>query len=136
MHHLYEQANAVAADTYEAAIEVQRHLGIGLPESLYQKCLARELELRGHYAQTEFMVPIRYKGYEFAEKLRIDVLVDKCLVVEVKALDVDKTNMPRHKAQCLSYMKLMDIPLGMVINFGDQRLGHSGIARVILKGAN
>ena len=44
--------------------------------------------------------------------------------------------MPRHKAQCLSYMKLMDLPLGLVINFGDSRLGHSGIARVMLKGAN
>ena len=51
-------------------------LGIGLPESLYQKCLARELQLRGHSAETEVIVPIRYKGYEFQEKLRIDVLVD------------------------------------------------------------
>ena len=66
----------------------------------------------------------------------MDVLVDKCLVVEAKALDEEKLNMPRHKAQCLSYLKLMNLPLGMVINFGDQRLGHSGIARVILKGAN
>ena len=81
-------------------------------------------------------MPIRYKGYVFTEKLRIDVLVDKRLVVEAKALDEDKVNMPRHKAQCLSYMKLMDIPLGLVVNFGDSRLGHSGIARVILKGAN
>ena len=64
------------------------------------------------------------------------VLVDGCLVVEAKALDEDKVNIPRHKAQCLSYMKLMDLPLGLVINFGDSRLGHSGIARVILKGAN
>ena len=136
MHPLYEKANVVSADVYEAALEVQKHFGIGLPESLYQKCLARELELRGHTAETEVIVPIRYKGYEFAEKLRIDVLVDKCLVVEAKSLDEDKVNMPRHKAQCLSYMKLMNLPLGMVVNFGDSRLGHSGIARVILKGAN
>ena len=136
MHPLYEKANAVSADVYEAALEVQKHFGVGLPESLYQKCLARELELRGHTAQTEVIVPVRYKGYEFAEKLRIDVLVDKCLVVEAKALDEDKVNMPRHKAQCLSYMKLMNLPLGLVVNFGDPRLGRSGIARVILKGAN
>ena len=50
MHPLYEKANAVAADVFEAALEVQKHFGIGLPESLYQKCLARELELRGHEA--------------------------------------------------------------------------------------
>ena len=136
MHPLYEKANAISADVYEAALEVQKHFGVGLPESLYQKCLARELELRGHTAETEVIVPIRYKGYEFAEKLRIDVLVDKCLVVEAKSLDEEKVNMPRHKAQCLSYMKLMDLPLGLVINFGDSRLGHSGIARVILKGAS
>ena len=136
MHPLYEKANAVSADVYEAALEVQKHFGVGLPESLYQKCLARELELRGHTTETEVSVPIRYKGYEFTEKLRIDVLVDKCLVIETKALDEDKANMPRHKAQCLSYMKLMDIPLGLVVNFGDARLGRSGIARVILKGAS
>ena len=136
MHPLYEKANAASAEVYEAALEVQKHFGVGLPESLYQKCLARELQLRGHSAETEVIVPIHYKGYEFQEKLRIDVLVDGCLVVEAKALDEDKVNMPRHKAQCLSYMKLMDLPLGLVINFGDSRLGHSGIARVILKGAN
>lgn len=135
MHPFYEKANAASADVYEAALEVQRHFGVGLPESIYQKCLARELQLRGHTAEIEVAVPIRYKGYEFTEKLRIDVLVDRCLVVEVKSLDEDKVNMTRHKAQCLSYMKLMDVPLGMVINFGDARLGHSGIARVILKGA-
>ena len=136
MHPLFEKANSASADVYEAALEVQKHFGIGLPESLYQKCLARELVLRGHTAEMEVAVPVRYKGYEFQEKLRIDVLVDNCLVVEAKALDEDKVNMSRHKAQCLSYMKLMDIPLGLVINFGDSRLGHSGIARVILKDAN
>ena len=136
MHPLYEKANAASADVYEAALEVQKHFGVGLPESLYQKCLARELTLRGHKTESEVAVPITYKGFTFEEKLRIDVLIDKCLVVECKALDEDKVNMPRHKAQCLSYMKLMNLPLGMVINFGDSRLGHSGIARVILKGAN
>ena len=136
MHPLYEKANVVSADVYEAALEVQKHFGVGLPESLYQKCLARELELRGHTVETEVAVPICYKGYEFTEKLRIDVLVDRCLVVEAKSLDADKVNMQRHKAQCLSYMKLMNLPLGLVVNFSDLRLGHSGVTRVILKGAN
>ena len=136
MHPLYAKANSVSADAYEAALEVQKHFGVGLPESIYQKCLARELELRGHMVKTEVVVPICYKGYMFAEKLRIDILVDQCLVIETKALDEDKVNMSRHKAQCLSYLKLMNLPLGMVVNFGDSRLGHSGIARVILKGAN
>ena len=136
MHTLYEKAASLTEETIAAAIEVQKHFGIGLPESIYQKCLARELQLRGHTAETEVAVPITYKGYEFTEKLRIDVLVDKCLVVEAKSLDEDKVDMVRHKAQCLSYLKLMDIPLGLVINFGDYRLGKRGIARVILAGAD
>ena len=136
MHPLYEKAASLTEEIIAAAIEVQKHFGVGLPESIYQKCLARELQLRGHTAETEVAVPITYKGYEFTEKLRIDVLVDKCLVVEAKSLDEDKVDMVRHKAQCLSYLKLMDLPLGLVINFGDYRLGKRGIARVILAGAD
>jgi len=105
-------------------------------ESIYQKCLGQELRLRGHDVKLEFSVPIRYKGMVFSEKLRIDILVDDCLIVECKSLDEDKVNMERHKAQTLSYMKLLDLPLGLVVNFGDYRLGKRGIARVILKGAD
>ena len=136
MHPLYEKAAPLTEEIIAAAIEVQKHFGIGLPESIYQKCLARELQLRGHTAETEVAVPITYKGYEFTEKLRIDVLVDKCLVIEAKSLDEDRVDMVRHKSQCLSYLKLMDLPLGLVINFGDYRLGKRGIVRVILAGAD
>ena len=136
MHPLYSTADSLTNDVISAAIEVQKHFGIGLPESIYQKCLGQELRLRGHAAVTEVAVPIRYKGYEFEEKLRIDLLVDNCLVIECKSLDEDKVNMERHKAQALSYLKLMNLPLGLVINFGDYRLGKRGIARVILKGAD
>ena len=76
------------------------------------------------------------KGFSFEEKLRIDCFVDRCLIVECKSLDEEKVNMIRHKAQLLSDMKLMNIPLGLVINFGDYRLGKRGIARVIIKGAD
>ena len=94
------------------------------------------MRVRGHQAETEVGVPITYKGFTFEEKLKIDCFVDRCLIVECKSLDEEKVNMIRHKAQLLSYMKLMDIPLGLVINFGDYRLGKRGIARVILKGAD
>ena len=136
MHPLFEQASALTGEVIEAAIEVQKHFGIGVLENIYKMSLAQELRVRGHEAQTEVVVPITYKGFTFEEKLRLDCFVDKCLIVECKSLDGNKVDMVRHKAQLLSYMKLMDVPLGLVINFGDYRLGKRGIARVILKGAD
>ena len=136
MHPLFEQAERLTGVIIEAAVEVQKHFGIGLLENVYKQCLAQEMRVRGHKAETEVVVPISYKGFTFNEKLRVDCLVDRCLIVECKALDEDKVDMTRHKAQLLTYMKLMDIPLGLVINFGDYRLGKRGIARVILKGAD
>ena len=136
MHPLYEKAASLTEEVIGAAIEVQKHFGIGVLENIYKQCLAQEMRVRGHKAETEKVVPITYKGFTFEEKLRIDCLVDDCLIVECKSLDEDKVNMDRHKAQTLSYMKLMNIPLGLVINFGDYRLGKRGIASVILKGAD
>jgi len=135
MHRLWNQADALTGEVIDAAVEVQKHFGIGVLESIYQKCLGQELRLRGHDVKLEFSVPIRYKGLVFDEKLRVDILVDDCLIVECKAVDEDKVNMERFKAQTLSYLKLLEIPLGLVVNFGDYRLGKRGIARVILKGA-
>ena len=136
MHPLYEKASALTAEVIESAVEVQKHFGVGLLENIYKNCLAQELHLRGHVVETEVSVPITYKGMSFDEKLRIDCLVDRALIVECKSLDEDKVNMVRHRAQLLSYMKLMDIPLGLVVNFGDYRLGKRGISRVILAGAD
>lgn len=133
---MFEQASALTGEVIEAAIEVQKHFGVGVLENIYKMALAQELRVRGHQAQTEVVVPITYKGFTFEEKLRLDCFVDKCLIVECKSLDENKVDMVRHKAQLLSYMKLMDVPLGLVINFGDYRLGKRGIARVILKGAD
>ena len=136
MHPLFEQANTLTSEVIAAAIEVQKHFGIGLLENIYKHCLAQEMRVRGHKAETEVVVPITYKGFTFDEKLRLDCFVDRCLIVECKSLDEDKVDMVRHKTQLLSYMKLMDIPIGLVINFGDYRLGKRGVARVILKGAD
>ena len=136
MHPLFEKADALTGEVIDAAVEVQKHFGIGLLENIYKQALAQEMRIRGHQAETEVDVPITYKGFTFDEKLRIDCFVDRCLIVECKSLDEEKVNMIRHKAQLLSYMKLMNIPLGLVINFGDYRLGKRGVARVILKGAD
>ena len=136
MHPLYEKAASLTEEVISAAIEVQKHFGIGILENIYKQSLAQEMRVRGHQAETEVVVPITYKGFTFEEKLRLDCFIDRCLIVECKSLDEDKVDMARHKAQLLTYMKLMNIPLGLVINFGDYRLGKRGIARVILKGAD
>ena len=136
MHPLFEKADALTGEVIEAAVEVQKHFGIGLLESIYKNCLAQELRVRGHRVETEVVVPISYKGFTFDEKLRIDCFVDRALIVECKSLDEDKVNMTRHRSQLLSYMKLMDVPLGLVVNFGDYRLGRRGISRVILAGVD
>ena len=136
MHPLFERADALTGEVVDAAVTVQKHFGIGLLENIYKLSLAQEMRIRGHKAETEKVVPVVYKGFTFEEKLRLDCLVDDCLLVECKSLDEDKIDMSRHRAQTLSYMKLMNIPLGLVINFGDYRLGKRGISRVILKGAD
>lgn len=92
-----------------AAIEVHRDKGPGLIESIYEWCLLRELGLRGMTCTSQKSVIIEYKGATREEPLRFDVLVEDCLLVEVKA--VEKI-LPVHKAQLLSCMKLMDIPFG------------------------
>ncbi len=136
MHPLFQKAHILTAQVIDSALEVQRHFGPGLLESIYVKCLERELNLRGHSTVREVPVSVQYKGFEFDERLRVDLLVDDCLVVEAKAVDADREDMMRFKAQTLSYLKLLNLPLGLVINFHNPRLGDRGIARVILKGAD
>jgi GxxExxY protein len=87
MHPKYKRADAWTKDVIGSAIEVHREKGPGLLESIYQKCLMRELELRRIPAQTQVVVPIEYKGYVFDEPLKLDVYVDGCLIVELKAVE-------------------------------------------------
>jgi GxxExxY protein len=134
MHPLYSQANALTADVIGAAIEVFRHFGPGLLESIYTRSLARELTLRGHRVQSEKRIGIDYKGVVFEETLRFDLMVNECLLVEAKVSE--KGIRPENRQQLLSYQKLMDIPLGLIFNFGDARFGDRGVQRVILKGAD
>lgn len=132
MHSLFGQAADLTHDVIGAAIEVHKDKGPGLLESIYEWCLTMELELRGHTVQDQEHVTIRYKQFERVEKLRCDVLIDSCLLVEVKAVEAVH---PIHKAQLLSYMKLLDVPLGLIINFNVLKL-TDGLARLILPGAD
>jgi GxxExxY protein len=88
--------------------------GPGLIESIYERCLLRELQLRSIPAIAQKIVKIEYKGLVFDEPLRFDVVVDDCLLVELKAVEAIH---PSAKAQLFSYMKLLNVPLGLLINF-------------------
>ena len=132
MHPKFKRADEWSRKVIGAAIEVHRLKGPGLLETIYEKCLMRELFLQGIPAQNQLVIPIEYKGYVFDEPLRLDVYVDECLIVELKAVE---TILPIHKAKLLSYMKLLDAPLGLLINFHEMKL-VDGLYRLILPGAD
>ena len=132
MHPLYLKASGLTETLIGAAIEVHRDKGPGLIESIYEWCLMQELGLRGIEYVNQKSVEIQYKGFRREEPLRFDVLVEDCLLVELKV--VTKV-LPIHKAKLLSYMKLMDIPVGLLINFHEMKL-VDGVSRMILPGAN
>jgi len=132
MHPLFAKADQLSRDVIGAAIEVHRLKGPGLIESIYEKCLMRELSLRGLGAVNQRIVRIDYKGLVFEEPLRFDVLVEECLLLELKSVQEIP---PIHQAQLLSYMKLLDVPVGLLINFHELKL-VDGIHRMILPGAN
>jgi GxxExxY protein len=132
MHVLYAKADALSGEVVGAAIEVHRIMGPGLIESVYERCLQRELELRGIRAAKQMAVSIEYKGLVFEDTLRCDMLAEDCLLLELKAVE---TLHPVNKAQLLSYMKILNVPVGLLINFHEPLL-KQGIHRLVLPGAN
>ena len=132
MHKDYERASKWSEQVIGAAIEVHRHKGPGLLEEIYEKCLMREFELRSMPAANQMLVPLEYKGISLDQALRLDVIVDRCLIVEIKAVE---RVLPVHKAQLLSYMKFMDVPIGLLINFHVSLL-KEGVSRMVLRGAD
>lgn len=132
MHPLFEKSSGLTETIIAAAIEVHRDKGPGLIESIYEWCLDKELSLRGLHCISQKAVMVEYKGFTREEPLRFDVLVERCVLVEAKA--VEKI-LPIHKAQLLSYMKLLDVPIGLLINFHEMKV-TDGVSRLILPGAN
>jgi GxxExxY protein len=132
VHPLFKKAASLTETIIGAAIEVHRDKGPGLIESIYEWCLLKELELRHLNCACQKYVPVEYKGFKRDEPLRFDVLVEDCVLIEAKA--VEKI-LPIHKAQLLSYMKLLNVPLGLLINFHESKV-TDGISRLILPGAN
>lgn len=132
MHKEFLRADQWSGRVIGAAIEVHRHKGPGLLEEIYEKCMIRELALQEIPTENQKIVPIEYKGFTFDQPLRLDLYIDSCLLVELKAVE---NVLPVHKAQLMSYMKLLDAPLGLLINFHALRL-KDGIHRLILAGAD
>jgi GxxExxY protein len=119
-----ENAASAAVDS---AFHVHRNLGPYLPERYYERFMIVELEQRGCNVKRQVKFPLLYEGVDYGEYFIIDLLVDDCLVLELKRVE---TILPVHKYQILSYLKLSGLRLGLLINFGDVNIG-SGITRVI-----
>jgi GxxExxY protein len=109
-----EGLNRTSGTVIGGAIEVHRVLGPGLLESAYEACLASELAARGIRVERQRTLPVVYKGAEIDCMYRLDMVVEDCVLVEIKAVE---HLLPVHEAQILSYLRLSGLPLGLLINF-------------------
>ena len=107
---------------------MHRNLGPGLLESTYEQCLAYEMKAAGMAFKLQYPLPVQYKSIKLDCGYRIDLLVNEAIIVELKS--VDKI-LPIHQAQLLTYMKLADISIGLLINFNVKYL-KDGIKRMVL----
>ena len=119
-----EEASAVVVD---AAFHLHRDLGPGLLESVYEVVLARMLEKRGLKVERQKCVAFDFDGMHFNEGLRVDLMVEDCLVVELKSVE---NLAPVHPKQLLTYLRLLNLPLGLLINFGAPTF-KEGVRRVV-----
>ena len=117
----------VATQVVDAAFAVHVKLGPGLLESVYEACLAYELRERGLTVRTQVILPVRYGDIEIEAGLRLDILVEELVIVEIKAVE---SLLPVHEAQLITYLKLSDLELGSLINFNMARIKH-GIKRMV-----
>ena len=106
--------NELTRTIIRAAIEVHKELGPGLLESVYEKCSTHLLQQKGLRIASQQKVPIVFKGLYLDCDLRFDLLVEDSIVVEIKAID---SFLPVHEAQLLTYLKLLDMPKGILLNF-------------------
>ena len=110
---------SLTREVIAAAIEVHRVFGPGLLESIYERCLEHELLLRGFRVERQRPVAVEYKGLRFDQELRFDLPVEGQPLIELKCVEVLR---PVHSAQALSYMRLLNVPMGLIFNFHGVRL--------------
>ncbi len=127
LNELNGHADRLSNQVIGAAMDVHRILGPGLLESAYEECLCRELQLRGIPFKRQVALPLEYKGIRVDCAYRIDVLVDDCLILEIKATTRIE---PVHEAQLLTYLRLKGLWLGLLINFNVPVL-RDGLRRLV-----
>lgn len=127
MDHPAKSLDEITGSILDSAYHLHRQLGPGLLESVYELVLARQLERRGFHAARQEPVSFNYEGIQFRDCLRIDLLVESRVIVEIKSVG----NLARvHRKQLLTYLRLMDLPVGLLINFGAATL-REGLQRVV-----
>jgi GxxExxY protein len=122
-----EQTEASATVVIDAALAVHKSLGPGLLESVYEACLIHELSLRQIPVQSQLLLPVTYREMRLEAGLKLDLLVANCVIVELKSVE---TLLPIHEAQLLTYLKLTNHRLGLLINFNVPLL-KNGIKRLV-----
>jgi GxxExxY protein len=123
-----DDLNQVSKQIVDAAFTVHSALGAGLLESVYEVCLEYELTKRGFRVQRQLVLPIIYDKIKLEAGFRLDLLVNECVIVEVKAVE---TLLPVHTAQVITYLKLSQHRLALLINF-NVPLIKDGIKRIVL----
>ena len=122
------EVDRISREVVDAIYSVHSTLGPGLFESVYEVCLAHELTQRGLKVERQVALPVHYGGVRLEAGLRLDLLVENCLVVELKTVE---SLLPVHKAQILTYLKLSHHRVGLLVNF-NVPLIKNGIVRVVL----
>ena len=121
------EENKIAYEIIGAALKVHTRLGPGLLESVYEHALAAELRKRGHEVRCQVGIPVEYYGDKFEIGFRLDILVDNLVIVEVKSVE---GHADVHHKQLLTYLKLTERRIGLLINFNSSRL-KDAIVRII-----
>jgi GxxExxY protein len=119
--------NQVSHQVIGACMEVHRQLGAGLLESTYEECVCHELTLKGVAFERQKVLPVVYKGVKLDCGYRLDIVVEGCIILELKAVEA---LLPVHEAQVLTYLKLSGLSLGLLINFNVPVL-KQGIRRLV-----
>lgn len=122
-----QEINILSGNILDSAIEVHRHLGPGLLESVYESCLCRELDLRNINYKRQVVIPVKYKGELVNANLKIDIIVENEIVLELKSVEI---MIPLFSAQLLSYLRLTEKKLGLLINFNVPKL-IEGFKRIV-----
>ncbi len=119
--------NEISYKVIGCAIEVHKQLGPGLLESVYESCMVEELRNSGLFVNSQILVPVNYKGKNLGGTLKLDLLVNDLIIVELKAVE---TIIPLYKAQLLSYLKLTGKPKGLLINFHSENIKEQLVSLV------